>query len=464
MLGDAWELKSDSLKALGQDEAALMSCEKAREYIGDYHHNASLENLRRQIVPTQLAKLEQSLTENPDNWELWHQQGNLLVKLYRYTESLEAYDHALSYQPEIAKIWCDRAIAFYHLNKMDLVIQSCDRAIACNPNEFMAWHLRGVALSFLEQYETAVTSFDRAIECNPNPVRCFRFENMNPWLMRGDAYRYLERHEAAINSYDQAIEIAKAGQFSDRELLYNRSMALIHLGEFEAAFLCFYDNQSIESSEIWMERFSNPDFWCHFGEIFICSGMGDYQESVICLSKALEINPNHLDSLKHRAYAFLSLKSYEAAGIDYEKLLALQPDKSDFWCNYGIALSHLNRHQESLASYNKAIEIKPTDVSLWNNRGNVLRKLNQYEEAISSYDQALSLNKHNRSTEAVYGKAITYALQENVEKTLENLRILKLDANCHNWVKTEPAFDFIRHIDEFKLLFDKYPQEYAGYW
>ena len=93
--------------------------------------------------------------------------------------------------------------------------------------------------------------------------------------------------------------------------------------------------------------------------------------------------------------------------------------------------------------------IKPDLHEAWNNRGIVLDNLGRYEEAMQSYNQALEINPDD--ARSYYGLACCYALQENIELAIENLRhAINLDSQYREMAKTDSDFDKIRDKEQFK--------------
>ncbi|MEA5565652.1 TPR end-of-group domain-containing protein, partial [Anabaena sp. UHCC 0399] len=77
------------------------------------------------------------------------------------------------------------------------------------------------------------------------------------------------------------------------------------------------------------------------------------------------------------------------------------------------------------------------------------------EEAISSYDQAVKFKPDFH--EAWYNKACCYAIENNIEKAIENLQIA-INFNpeeCREWAKNNSDFDSIRDDERFKALMQK---------
>ncbi|NQE04669.1 hypothetical protein C5S32_02250, partial [ANME-1 cluster archaeon GoMg1] len=74
-----------------------------------------------------------------------------------------------------------------------------------------------------------------------------------------------------------------------------------------------------------------------------------------------------------------------------DKAIGINPQDAKAWYNKGFVLSGLDRCEEAIAAYNKAIEINPQLATAWNNKGATFCKLGRYEEAIAAYDKAIEI-------------------------------------------------------------------------
>jgi tetratricopeptide (TPR) repeat protein len=133
----------------------------------------------------------------------------------------------------------------------------------------------------------------------------------------------------------------------------------------------------------------------------------------------------------------------EEAIASYDNALKFKPDYYSAWNNRGTALFNLGRNEEAIASYDNALKIKPDYHEAWNNRGVALGNLGRMEEAIASFDNALKIKPDDANT--YYNKACVYALEENIDLAIENLKqAIDLDSKYLEMAKTDTDFDKIR--------------------
>jgi tetratricopeptide (TPR) repeat protein len=87
-------------------------------------------------------------------------------------------------------------------------------------------------------------------------------------------------------------------------------------------------------------------------------------EGVELLSRALEIDPGHVDALLLRVYRYVGLKDFEAALADADRLMVARPRASRGHQMRAVVLVNLHDEAGALEELNRAIEIDPDDP--WN--------------------------------------------------------------------------------------------------
>jgi tetratricopeptide (TPR) repeat protein len=145
-----------------------------------------------------------------------------------------------------------------------------------------------------------------------------------------------------------------------------------------------------------------------------------YHDALLAYDQAIAMKANSVELWINRGNALTALQQYEQASQSYDRAIAIQPNQDEAWFDQGNALTALTRYQAAVKAYDQAIAIKPDKKEAWINRGIALTRLKQYKEGLASYNQALSINQN--ADQAYYNKACSYALQDNVELTIENLQ------------------------------------------
>ena len=153
---------------------------------------------------------------------------------------------------------------------------------------------------------------------------------------------------------------------------------------------------------------------------------GNHSEALLYLNKALELNPNHFDSLQLSGLLESELNNNDSAigfflkaieinqtnpgvynncGLVYEKMsdwelasqcymkaIALKNDFAQAYNNLGFAEKNLRNTEKALINYDLSIQCDPKFADPHFNKANILRELKIYDKAYLHYKSALELN------------------------------------------------------------------------
>jgi len=144
-------------------------------------------------------------------------------------------------------------------------------------------------------------------------------------------------------------------------------------------------------------------FWNNKGNAL--HALGRYEEAIICLDRALAIDPLSAPAWSNKGNAFRALGRHAEAIACYDKALTISPQSAIPWDNKGVVLDTLGRGEEALRCYDRALLIDPRFTSTWNNKGVALNLLGRHIEAIACFEKALEIDP--RHANAWYVKALT---------------------------------------------------------
>jgi uncharacterized protein (TIGR04222 family) len=163
---------------------------------------------------------------------------------------------------------------------------------------------------------------------------------------------------------------------------------------------------SAETAEEWNEK----------GVGFVVSG--EYEKSIECFDKAIELNPNDDSAHNNRGVAYNNLKQYERAIEDFNRAIELNPDLANAYNKRGVAYYNLKQYEKAISDFSRAIELNPDDAGAHNKRGAAHYNLNQYETAIEDFDKAIELNPD--LTGAYSNRELAYGKLNQHENTIED--------------------------------------------
>ena len=189
---------------------------------------------------------------------------------------------------------------------------------------------------------------------------------------------------------------------------------------------------------LWRDTLAkNPDCWLAHNNLGVyLYHEGHIEDAIAHYHKALQIDPNHFDTLYNLGAALAVQGRLDEAIENYRKALQINPDYSSALNNLGIALATKGQLDEAIKNYRKAIQIDPNFCEALDNLGVALATKGQFDAAIQTYRQAirinpnlpdtfynfgLTLNQLGRTREAVVQYREALRLNPNMAGALNNL-------------------------------------------
>jgi hypothetical protein len=126
----------------------------------------------------------------------------------------------------------------------------------------------------------------------------------------------------------------------------------------------------------------------------IAARRGEAEECVDFTTRALEIDPTHVEVLRNRGAALRLLRRYDDALRDYDKALALAPDSAETINNRGVSLAALGRHEEALQSYDRALALNPAYARARYNRALSRLMLHRFADGWDDYESRWAGGEH----------------------------------------------------------------------
>ena len=117
-------------------------------------------------------------------------------------------------------------------------------------------------------------------------------------------------------------------------------------------------------------------------------------DAQVCCEQALEIDPNHADSLHLLGILSFQAQQYDHAAAWIERAIRLDP-KPAYLSSLGTTLRHQGRLEEARQAFEKALRARPDEAELWTNLGEVLIRLERPDVALIALRAALKLNPHH---------------------------------------------------------------------
>lgn len=136
----------------------------------------------------------------------------------------------------------------------------------------------------------------------------------------------------------------------------------------------------------------DPSDWKAYFELAVeHNSNGRRAESVDAFKKAIELNPEYLDTWVNLGYVYCELGRFTEAEQTLHRAMKLEPTSAEAACNLGVVYLRTNRLGEAERCFRKAIHEKPDYLNAWSNLGKTLAGLGRLPEAANVYHRILEL-------------------------------------------------------------------------
>jgi serine/threonine protein kinase len=121
----------------------------------------------------------------------------------------------------------------------------------------------------------------------------------------------------------------------------------------------------------------------------------DIRQRLEYLNKALQIDNNHYDSLRERAYIHYAQEDYPEMSEDASQMIVLRSSDSTGYLLRAIARREQGRLDEAIADHNEAIMLASDDPILYEHRSGTYVRMDQYGLALADMQKAAELDPGN---------------------------------------------------------------------
>ncbi|KAM3144556.1 Stress-induced-phosphoprotein 1 [Paramecium bursaria] len=253
---------------------------------------------------------------NPKNSYAYYVKGNCLQQLNRQQEALQMYDISIRLNPSQAAAYSNKGSVLHKLQRFDEALQIYDIAIKLNPNSANAF--AGISLEEVKRFDEAILMFNKALQIDPN--------NSNVYDHKGRILLKQNKYTEAIIVYSRIIQINP--QYADAYELKSIGLQIL--------------------------------------KGFALYQMDDYDEALMFINKAIQIDPNNFQYLYEKAFIIFQQSRFDLAIDMFQKCLQLNSQCANAYFLIGSKSSYLGKsysflgmEQNSIEYINRAFEMNP---------------------------------------------------------------------------------------------------------
>ena len=256
-------------------------------------------------------------------------------------------------------------------------LQEVDAHLEANPDDASAWNTKGVLLAKMESFGNALRSFDRAIRLNPDLTEAY--------VNRGRVLLALgpDKAHEALKSLDHALRIEPKNIMA----LYDKASALRTLGRTNEELACYKTLVKLNPKE-WR-------IWMRMGDITLEEGQ--FGSAIDNYDEALQLDPNLMPALIHRAIALSMMEKWKEAIKSVQAATKLAPDDIEAWKILGDVNLRAGKYKSAVKALKKAAQIDPHDAAIENTLGMVFYRSGNLHEAITHFKRATIRKKNHYS-------------------------------------------------------------------
>jgi tetratricopeptide (TPR) repeat protein len=154
-----------------------------------------------------------------------------------------------------------------------------------------------------------------------------------------------------------------------------------------------------------------------------------YLDSLSCVDEAIKLQSDNVELLSLRAEVLHNLKKYDEAAMCLDKAIKLEPNNITYQIGRAYALLSSGKYDESFKSFNDIINLASNNADAWRGKALCLFQLEKYNDAEIALNEAIKLEPDN-----VLLLCIKARILDNLNKEDEATKFLD------NAIKTYPDY------------------------
>jgi len=326
-------------------------------------------------VPEAESIYRKILAADGGNEQARSRLGDLYLRQENYRGALEEFQKVLDSKERGVELQLKVALIHLELGEFDQAIELLEGMAAAHPENGQIHYYLGAAYLEKQDFGRAQREFDKVPEQSSYALRAA--------LQRAVIAEKKGDPQAAIELTRQAIERHPR----DAE-------GYLYLGGFYEAAKRFPEAAAALREGLAVAP-DNPRL--HFRLGTVLDKMGERQECIRQMEKAIALDPNDAVALNYLGYTLADMGIRLEDAEDYiKRALVVRPDDGYITDSLGWVYFKLGRYEDALIWLMKATETLPDDPVITEHLGDAYRALGRWREAEGSYERALQLGSEDR--------------------------------------------------------------------
>lgn len=322
------------------------------------------------------ASMLNALSLQQDSSDKYYRIGNVLMHSGKILEALQSYQCALlrdrgNLSAYVRSIYCLEEMGLHELSRIQ-ALELRERYwedVLKRASGHSARKLAAMLSITMCRYKEAIDNLNSSEESAADPAA---------QALKGLAYEKLGDTQEEIKVYNEAFR--KYPQES--ELLILRGRALER-------------EYRVQEAQRQFELFSEKEPGDERGEYnkaVLFMHLSEYEESLRCINRVLEINPSSLRGWILKGVHMKTKDKMEEALWAFNKASEQNPESLEALRNKGLMLMLLNRYRDAIGCFDRMTELCPEDSEGWILKAISHQRLEEFEKALECSARALASN------------------------------------------------------------------------
>lgn len=424
-------------------------------------------------------------------------KAKVMENLDRLDEAEAEFTESIKLDPENSTRYAERGMFYYTQKKHEQSYADYQKASELEPGFADYVIYMGINMEAMEKYQEAFNHYEYAFKLAPN--------NYTALAYKGDALLKLKKYNDAINCYIEALngENFNKGALDGIEDAVEEVPDVV-IAKLKAqhvkspkeqmwtgilASILYNTKKYEEAAKLYNELLQDePEAPIYAALSDTHKEIGNYQQALDDIDKALELNPDEASYLVKKALLYLTLGDYDKAIEATDSCIELNPDVNFAYAFRSSIYQEKKDYDKALADINTAINLGEATSDQLLLRARVLQKLGKTDEAKNDFEAILAdsaitfnmpyanlflgnmdlafeqtdslVNDEPDNESLHYNAACIYSLANKKEEALKHFeKSLEGGYNDFMHIKTDDDLDNIRETPEFKALVKKYEDQ-----